>query len=215
MAAFWESLATGLGLVLTGVGSVVGIRTEETPRYETIVKDGDHEIRRYAPYLVATTRASGSREEASNQSFRILAGYIFGNNRTRESISMTAPVVMTPESTKIPMTAPVVMTPDGESWEMAFVLPARFTRETLPVPVDPRVAIREMPAEDLAVVRFSGSVNQEEALKQERGLRDWCTRTQGQAYEAAGTYRFAGYDPPWTLPPLRRNEVMIPVKRRA
>lgn len=213
MASAWEGVLAALGFVLAGVGSVVGIRTEEQPRYEVLAQDCNHEIRAYAPYMVATTRTTGSRNEGANQSFRILAGYIFGNNQKRESIPMTAPVVMKPEGEAIGMTAPVVMTPAGEGWTMSFVLPARYTRETLPLPVDPRIEIGDVPAEDLAVVRFSGIASQDEVLKQERGLRTWLAATQGQAFEAGAGYRFAGYDPPFTLPMLRRNEVMIPVKR--
>lgn len=215
MATFFDGLVAGIGVLLTGVGSVVGIRTAQEPRHEVLVKDGVHEIRRYAPYIVATTSSAGDRDASANDSFRLLAGYIFGNNRARESIEMTAPVVMKAEGTSIEMTAPVVMAPDGERWTMAFVLPERFTLENVPMPVDPRIEIREVPAEDLAVVRFSGIADQQAILAQERKLRAWLGQAQGHAYEALGGYRYAGYDPPFTLPFLRRNEVMIPVKPAA
>jgi hypothetical protein len=214
MASPWEQFASGLGAVLTGLGSVVGIRTEEQPRYELLVEDREYEIRAYAPYLVATVVTPGSRREGSNASFRILAGYIFGKNQKQERMSMTAPVVMKPESEAIEMTAPVLMTPEEQGWSMSFVLPARYTRETLPLPVDPRIVIRDMPEETLAVVRFTGTPEQDEVLAREKKLRLWLEERQVAAFEAEAGYRFAGYDPPFTLPLLRRNEVMIPVKRR-
>jgi hypothetical protein len=213
MATAWDHVAAGVGLVLTGLGSVFGVRTEEQPRYELLVKDRDYEIRAYAPYMVATTAMTGSRSEGSNEAFRVLAGYIFGKNQRQESMSMTAPVVSKPASEAIEMTAPVVLTPGEQGWSMSFVLPAKYTRETLPLPLDPRIVIRDVPAEMLAVARFTGVAGQDEVQAQQRLLRDWLDG-HADAYEAEAGYRFAGYDPPFTLPLLRRNEVMIPVKRR-
>jgi hypothetical protein len=220
MDRFWEQLASGVGAVLAGLGSVVGIRGEEQPRYEILLADGPNQVRQYAPQLVATTTSPGSRDQDRGASFRILAGYIFGGNRSRASIAMTTPVVMAPAteqpSTKLPtseriaMTSPVVMAPGKDGWTMTFILPATLTRETAPIPNDPRVKIAELPAETLAVTTFSGAPDEATSAGHAKSLRTWL---EAHGYQATGAYRFAGYDPPFTLPFMRRNEVMIPVTR--
>lgn len=192
----------------------IGVRTEETPRHAVLVEDGAYEIRRYEPWLAARTRVEGGMKASSSPAFRTLASYIFGANRARQPIAMTAPVVMEPPAAElIPMTAPVTMAPGTNSTEMRFMVPSRYTRETVPAPLDARVEIVEVPAEDLAVVRFSGTLSEEAVAECLRELRRWIAARSD--YEAAGPYRVAGYDSPFTLPFMRRNEVMLPVKPRA
>lgn len=105
----------------------------------------------------------------------------------------------------------VLVHPAGATWEMALIMPSTYTLETVPLPNDPRVQLSEMPAEELAVIRFSGAPGDSALLEQEFKLRRWL---QGREdYEASGSYRYAAYDPPFTIPFLRRNEIMIPVAR--
>lgn len=193
--------------VLTSMLGVFGIRLEEEPEYRVVTREGDREIRRYAPYLMATTRSAGNFESSQGAMFRRLAAYIFGRNQKREVVEMTVPVLSNPEL--IPMSAPVVMSQDGEGWSMAFVLPSRFTRETVPVPTDPRVTISERPAEEVAVIRFSGSASEDRVEREASRLLAWIgERTD---YRVTGPFRYAGYDPPFSVPFLRRHEVMVPV----
>jgi hypothetical protein len=199
-----------LGLALSGLGSILGLHLEAQPRYDVLVQDANKEIRHYAPTLIATTRANGTRATTSNQSFRLLAGYIFGKNRKRMPMAMTAPVLQTSDHEELPMTAPVLMTSGAGQSAMAFILPEGYTLETAPEPLDPEIQIVAVPSELLASIRFSGVADEREELAQEAVLRKWLAQQPG--YEAAGPHRFAGYDPPFTVPFLRRNEVMIPLR---
>lgn len=200
---------------LTGC-SVFGIRSEETPQYEVLVKNENMEIRQYSPYIVASTYVDGSFEDTQNKSFRILAGYIFGDNEKETKISMTAPVVMNPqkaESEKIAMTAPVTQAPQGSGWKMTFMMPSQYKNiEDLPKPKDSRVSFQKIESQLMAVISFSGFWSEEKNKKMSDQLKIWLA--QQPDYEIRSQPQFAGYDPPWTLPFLRRNEMMIEVKKR-
>jgi hypothetical protein len=202
-----------LALAASSGCSVFGIRTEEQPRHEILAHEGRMEIRRYAPYLTASITTQGTFKGTQRESFMTLAGYIFGKNRSAAKVEMAAPVVQSAKAEAISMAAPVVMQESGsQSWVMSFVIPSKYTLETVPKPLDPRVQLREMPEELLAVARYSWSFNEERGRRYERELRDWIA-AHG-TYETVGPARFSGYDPPWTLPFLKRNEVMIPVRAK-
>lgn len=204
---YW--LITALSALL----GTFGLRLEENPRHETLVQESAYEIRRYDPHLAIRTRVDGGMKASSGTAFRTLAGYIFGNNRSRATVAMTAPVTMEPPSEKVAMTAPVTMAPGAGSTEMRFVIPSRYTRETVPEPADPRVEVIDVPAETVAVVRFTGLLTEDAVAECRQELEKWLAARED--WVAAGPYRVAGYDPPFTLPFLRKNEVMIPVKPRA
>lgn len=190
-------------------GFAMTANATEEPDFETVVSDGSIEIRQYDPVIVAETEVSGDMRQASNSGFRVLADYIFGNNEARSEIAMTAPVTRTP-SQKIDMTAPVISTPSDEGvWTVSFVMPSKWTMETLPVPNNPAVAIREIPGELMATIRFSGSGRKETHRQKQAELEDWIA---ANGYKATGPARYAGYDAPWKPSPLRRNEVLIPVE---
>jgi hypothetical protein len=214
-----------LALVVAGAalwGPVVS-STVEQPAYDVESVDGAIEIRRYAPMIVAEVDVSGEREAAINAGFRSIAGYIFGANVPRraagtagpataggEKIAMTAPVLQqgTAESETIAMTAPVLQQGDGITWTVRFVMPARYTLDTLPRPTDPAVRLREMPGKRYAAIRFSG-LNTPEALAARTDELTAALRARGLVPASAPLYAF--YNPPWTLPFLRRNEVMLEV----
>jgi hypothetical protein len=194
--------------------SVFGIRTEEQPRHEILAHDGRFEIRQYAPYLTASITTAGTFKGTQRESFMTLAGYIFGKNRSSAKMEMTAPVAQSTKSESIAMAAPVMMQESGaQAWVMTFVIPSKYTLETVPKPLDPRIELRETPGELLAVARYTWSFTEQRGRRRERELRDWLD-AQGK-YEAVGPARFSGYDPPWTLPFLKRNEVMIPVRAKS
>ena len=128
----------------------------QEPKYTVAKKDSDIEIRLYEPFIVAETVVDTTDfDEASNEGFRRLAGYIFGGNKVRQKIAMTSPVI-TEQSKKIAMTAPVETERRGSSVRIAFTMPSEFTLETLPVPNDSSVTLRQVPGRKLAVIRFSG-----------------------------------------------------------
>lgn len=184
----------------------------EEPAFETEREDGDFSVRRYAPMIVAETTVEGGLWGASNDGFRVIAGYIFGNNTAAASgegakIAMTAPVTMEPE--RIAMTAPVTTEADGGRFRMHFVMPSRYTLATLPRPNDPRVRLREVPAQRMAAVRFSGFTGEGRVADKTAELLAW---VKASGLETAGTPQLARYDPPWTLPFLRRNEILVPLR---
>jgi len=184
-------------------------RFVEEPSYEVERSLGEGmEVRRYAPRVLAVTRvAGGSREAAANEGFRRLAGYIFGGNRARRSVAMTAPVLQAPASERVAMTAPVMQAAaDGGGWVVSFVMPPGSTLEALPVPDDDRVVLEVAPSERVAVLRYSGSAGPEDWSARAQELRGALAR---EGLDATAEPVSARYDPPWTMPMLRRNEVWL------
>jgi hypothetical protein len=203
-------LGTLMGL-LSSSCSLFGRGSEEQPSYTVVAKQDNKEIRKYASYIVAKTTVSGTFKDAQGQGFRILAGYIFGKNKSQQKIAMTSPVVQKSESQKISMTAPVVISPnENKTWTMTFSMPSKFTLETLPVPIDERVKLEKVEEKLVAAITFScfwnESINATKALE----LTDWMKGYQ--EYQITSPPMFAGYNPPWTLPFLRRNEMLIELK---
>ncbi len=181
----------------------------EEPAFTVVIDDGAFQVRQYPALLVAETRVGGDRKDASTEGFRILAGYIFGGNTRRQKIAMTAPVLQSPPtSEKIAMTAPVSETAVGDDWIVRFTMPSGYTMETLPKPDDPRVELGLTPAVRVAVVRFSGWTNDQDFKRKRAELEQWMTK---RGLKATGPASLAQYNPPWTLGPLRRNEVMVPI----
>lgn len=205
-------LSTAAALLL-GACSVFGVRSgTEEPHFEVLGQQGAVEIRRYGPRLAAETWVTAESEEAARrEGFRRLAGFIFGGNRGQSRIAMTAPVAQAPGPERIAMTAPVSATAQAEGWSIRFFMPASATRETLPIPDDARITIVEAPAETLAVLRYSGIPSAAAAATQRAALR---TALATGPWQATGEPFDWFYDPPWTLPPARRNEAVVPVTRR-
>ena len=180
----------------------------EQPDYAVLESQGDLELRQYAPYIVAETHVEADFDRAGNEGFRRLAAYIFGNNRSRQKLEMTAPVAQAP-SEKIAMTAPVNMHRSGSSYRITFMMPSEYHLETLPEPVDPEVRLREVPAHTLAALRYSGRWSQQRYEDHKNELEAWI---RDQGWEPAGEPILARYDPPFKPWFLRRNEVLIPVR---
>jgi len=194
------SAATVLGL-LSPMASAI-----EEPKY-TVVREYDaFEIREYAPYIVAEVVVPGPAEEAGNQGFRILAGYIFGGNKGERKIAMTAPVAQAPAPVKIEMTAPVSQAPVSGGYVVQFTMPGEYTLETLPEPLDPQVKLRKIPGGRFAVIRYSGTWsdrNYEEHLeKLERGVEAAGLRTTGSPI-------YSRYNAPFVPWFMRRNEIWL------
>lgn len=197
-----------LVLALESAVQTVGIRAGvEQPHYRTLLKDGPLELREYPPRVVAETTVAGDAEAARNAGFRKVAAYIFGANRGSKQVAMTAPVVQR-GAQQIAMTAPVTQAQAGGGWKIQFVMPAKYRLDTLPEPIDPDVQLRQEPAARYAVIQFTGSrsgpavAERTRRLLQEAQSRRWSVKAAPVAWF---------YDPPWTLPPLRRNEVAVEV----
>lgn len=203
----YRNLVVCIALFAMGASAMAN----EEPQYRVTYSDERFELREYAPYLVAETRVAAPFDQAGNEAFSILAGYIFGNNRGQQKIEMTAPVSQVPASEKIEMTAPVSQMPDSsaeEAYVFSFVMPSRYTRATLPVPLDAGVNVREMPARTMAVIAYSGTWSRSRYEAQEQTLLT-AVRTAG--LKTVGKPVFARYNPPFMPWFLRRNEVMIEV----
>jgi len=146
---------------------------------------------------------------ASGQGFRLIAAYIFGQNRVNEKIAMTAPVTVEErpsQSEKIAMTAPVGIESNAGKWTVSFVMPAQYTMESIPKPTNSQVQLRQIPAVKKAVISFSGFYNEQKVAEKTLELEQWI---KTHNLHPVGVPNFARYNPPWTLPFMRRNEIMI------
>jgi hypothetical protein len=197
----------------------------EEPKYELISEEGPFQIRRYPTVLIAETFVDGSMKEASNKGFRLIADFIFGNNtrpntapQGSEKIAMTAPVTVEPIAQKIKMTAPVTIEPiqvapekmtSANRWRIQFVMPSSYSLASLPKPKNSSVLIREVPGATYAVLTYSGFNFSSSVQARTNELMSWVHRNKMTALNSP---QLARYNPPWTLPTWRRNEIMVEVK---
>lgn len=204
------------GLLMLAGCTVLGIRDTAEPSFTVVDRVADTvEIRRYAPRAAAEVRldgaAAGGGMQAQGRAFRTLFAYIQGANDGGRTIAMTAPVEQRAGGSSIAMTAPVETTTDADGFVMRFFLPADLTAATAPEPTDPAVAIVELPAGDMAVRSFTGWWTEAGLARRQEALID---ALDGTGWVAAGPPVGWFYDPPWTIPFLRRNEVAVPVVPR-
>ena len=194
-----------LGVVLSGnIMSNV-----EQAKYEVIEKQDNIEIRDYAPMIIAEVEVEGNRKEAINKGFRLIADFIFGNNAPAQKVAMTAPVLQQ-TSEKIAMTAPVTQQGDGNSWKVRFIMPANYTMASLPKPNNNLVQLHEVESKRFAAIRFSGKARDESLKEQTDKLNNFIA---AKKLTAKGAPIYAFFNPPWTLPFCRRNEVMIEITK--
>ncbi|MGS2717827.1 SOUL family heme-binding protein [Eionea flava] len=219
------------GLLSTGKAMAI-----EEPQYTVLGTDENIELRRYAPMIIAEATVSGDMDKASNKGFKLIADYIFGNNTVRFSnengtkeestteedtnnttISMTAPVTITRHSdanhsasSAIDMTAPVTVKLISESvdqqWRVHFVMPSKYTMTSLPIPNNPAVMLTEIPETYYATLRFSGFTGEKKVAEKTERLIAWLAEKN---ITPISTPALARYNPPWALPFLRRNEVIV------
>jgi hypothetical protein len=176
-----------------------------------LAKKNGYEIREYAPYILAQTTVTGSYDEATSKGFRIIADYIFGNNTKKESIAMTTPVLEKDAvSEKIAMTTPVLET-ESENNErtIAFVLPSKYTLETLPTPNNNAVVFVEVPARKVAALTFTWYATENRMQAKKESLKSFLERDSMTTLGKAETAR---YNPPLSMPLMLRNEVLIEVQ---
>ncbi len=197
------------GLLALNPPSVMAI---EQPRFavERVLQADAIEVRRYEPYIVAEVVVPGPAEQAGNQGFSFLGGYIFGRNKGERKIAMTAPVVQAPQPAKIAMTAPVAQSasPDG-GFIVQFMMPSAYTMETLPEPVDPRVKLRPVAAQRVAAISYSGSWSQ---ANYEEHLAKLRSAAQAAGLQIDGEPVYARYNGPWVPWFMRRNEIWLPLR---
>ena len=206
----WTMITSLIALILiAGVLAGPVMSNVEKPDYKVIQSEQNIEIRQYDPMIIAEVEVDGKREDAIRDGFRLLADYIFGNNTVQQVISMTAPVQQK-ENQKIAMTAPVQQQSMGKSWQMSFVMPSKYKLDSLPVPNNNRVRLKEILTKKFVVIEFSGTNSNENVTKHENQLMNYIEANQ---INIIGSPKYAFYNAPWTLPFLRRNEVMIEIKQ--
>jgi hypothetical protein len=180
----------------------------EKAKYKVLEKEGNFEIRKYSPQIVAQTIVDADFDDAGNIAFRRLFSYISGKNRKKESISMTAPVNQKVSSEKIAMTAPVNQYKSEGRYIVSFLMPSKYTMESIPEPLDANVIIRELQSGKFAALRYSGSWSKKKYEAQKKRLEELI---KNKDLRITGETVFARYDPPFQLPFLKRNEVLIPI----
>ena len=205
-----RTLVVFVGLIMGGQAMSL-----EQPDYTVVYQQGDIEFRQYSPYLVTETVVSdrSSYKAAANEGFRRLFRYISGDNRSQAEIAMTKPVQQAnsqAEGEEVAMTAPVQYTRGEDSYRVSFVLPGKYTLETAPVPLDPRVRTVQVPGRMMAVVRYSGRWTQSNFDRYQKQL---VTELEQLGVDAIGSTESAYYNAPFVPPFLRRNEVMVEVDR--
>ena len=180
----------------------------DTPKYEILRTDGKFEIRQYQEYINASVEIESVFRNSLGKGFEILADYIFGNNRAKTSIEMTAPVTEQPvRSKKIEMTAPVtsVTVTEGQRYLISFTMPAKYTLESLPEPTNKAINIHKVRPHKAAVLKFSGYLNEKTTSKKTQELEAWLR--ENDLHSKSG-FTVAQYNPPWILGPFRRNEII-------
>ncbi len=193
-------------LILWSSISYLTTRGIEEPYYEVIKKYADFEIREFAPYIIAYTDVNNTFSGSSSSGFRILANYIFGGNRSSQKIKMTAPVIQESSkmsSEKIKMTAPVIQEKREGSYRISFVMPSKYTMNSLPEPLDPKVQIMRIDKEIRAVYTFKGWVTENKVNSNLEIFRKLLEK-HNLKY---GRVNLAQYDPPYTPPFMRKNEL--------
>lgn len=184
------------------------IATEE-PDFKLISEEGDFQIREYDPKIIAQVEVEGDFDEASSRGFKLLADYIFGNNLLdggSKKISMTTPVEMSPLAENLLMTSSILDDQVNNKWLINFVMPQEFSLDTLPKPNNFQVNIIEVPKEKYAVIVFSGLVRESSYAEKAELLSNYLVEN---GLKQQGAIKIARYNPPWTLPFFRRNELMV------
>ncbi len=201
------------GMVISGC-SVFGHTGIETAPYSVVLKDQSFEIRHYRSLVLVTTNMPGGMQESQNSAFQNLFDYISGANIGAANVEIASSIRMQNKDDlvgeKIEMTAPVLMQEEKSLQTMSFVLPARYTMETAPKPTNEDVWLETVSDYTVATIQFSGFLTGDNIQCHKQKLQNWIDES---VYLITGSAMVAGYNPPWTLPMARRNEVLIPVTK--
>ena len=191
-------------LVLGAVAAGPLMSHVEQPDYVVAAQDGPIEVRAYGPMMAAEVEVRGERQAAISEGFRVIAAYIFGANGRKAKIAMTAPVQQ--QKQEIATTAPAAGEAAGEAWTVRFIMPRGWTLVGLPTPDDARIKLAPIPARHRVVIRFAGGHGSRLIADRTSELRAYVSRRH---LRTTGEPVLAFYNPPWTLPWFRRNEIML------
>jgi len=188
-------IAIIIGIVLIGAVAMGPIMSNvETPNYYLVKSDSNIDIRKYDSIIIAEVRVDIKNEDAIGEGFQLLADYIFGNNVVKKNIAMTAPV-------QKQLT--------DNTWQISFVMPSEYKMDTLPKPLNDRVTLKKIPAKQFVVITFSGTNSDKNVKEHEEKLMKYI---KSNNLSVTGSSKYAFYNPPWTLPFMRRNEIMIEIQ---
>jgi hypothetical protein len=199
------SIACLLMLVISGK-----IMATEEIKYQVLKQQDNFELRVYLPYLIAEIIVDAEFDDAGSDAFRPLFNYISGDNKSQQDIAMTAPVSQEASGEELPMTSPVEQQKSVDKWAVSFMIPDKYTPETVPEPTDSNVNIREVPARYIASITYSGFWSESSYQKHYKKLQKWI---DAAGYKVAGEAVWARYDPPFKPWFLRRNEILIPIEK--
>lgn len=199
-----------LGIIWVAYG-YLSVRGIEQPKYSVLKKSREYEIREYDPFLTAEVVVEGRQKESLSRGFKILFDYISGRNIKQESITMTAPVMQETavQSERIAMTAPVLQLQGEGSYRVSFMMPSRYSADTIPRPEDPAVKIVQAERKKVAVLQFAGYATEETINKKQERLN---TLLQEDGHRILSSFQLAVYNPPWTPPFMRRNEIIVEIQ---
>ena len=201
-----SSVLRGFIFLTVTLSSGFALAATEEPKYTVVLKEDALELRQYVALIVAETAVNGDMDAASSQGFRTIADFIFGNNKapgqnTSAKIAMTAPVTVQPRTDDSSLR-------QATDWRIQFVMPSEYTMATLPKPNNQGVQLRELPAQRFAVLRYSGLNTESKVEDKTKELLAW---VKLKNWQMVGSPQLSRYDPPWTLPMWRRNEIRVEV----
>jgi hypothetical protein len=200
-------------LIVWTIGSYFFVATIEKPKYVVVERKVGYEIRAYEPYIIAEVEVTGTLSEATNKGFRLIADYIFGNNTKSEKIAMTAPVTETEakdDSEKIAMTAPVIDQEISSGvHKISFIMPSKYSLENIPKPNNSKVKLSIVPETKVAALRFTWYATDERAEKKKSNLLQKLKRDE---VAILGLPQLAQYNPPLSMPLVRRNEILVEIE---
>ncbi|PKF63543.1 heme-binding protein [Psychromonas sp. psych-6C06] len=186
------------------------IMATEEIKYQTLTQQDNFELRLYEPYLIAEVIVDTEFDEAGSDAFKPLFKYISGDNKSQQDIAMTAPVSQEASGEKISMTSPVEQQKSADKWAVSFMIPDKYTPETVPEPTNTNVTIREVPARYIASITYSGFWSESGYQTHYKKLQQWM---DDAGYKVVGEAIWARYDPPFKPWFLRRNEILIPIEK--
>ena len=199
--------------ILKTIPEFFGIRVNEEPGYHVVLKDGAIEVRRYPSVAIASVTVNKDFEGYREEAFKRLASYIFGENSSKRTLPMAAPVMQSESAAteKLAMTAPVFHESNGPGWTMSFILPSKLTAGLAPKPIDPNIVLKDIPSRTIVALRYSGTNSQQAMETHQKKLQVWVASHKDQ-YRPLYEPFFAQYDAPFILPFMKRNEVQVQVR---
>jgi hypothetical protein len=196
---------------LKSIPGFFGIRLEEEPKFFVLFREGNMQIRKCNPFLMAQTFIRGNYEFCANEGFYRLTNYIFGSNSTHEKMAMSFPVLQG-RSKKLVMVSPVLHEQKSDGWVMSFILPAKYKFESLPQPLVDNIEIIKVPSLIVATLRYSGVNNEKKIDEKSRELVKWLESKED--FIILSEPRYAQYGPAHGFNLFRRNEIQITVHER-